>query len=55
VLGDDPGDKAHPHFYCDEGALRVLHDPWFELFDLDEVEQRGKAGAWHWQFVMRRR
>ncbi len=55
VLDGDTGDKAHPHFYCDDEGLRALHDPWFELLDLEEVEQQGKAGAWHWQFAMRRR
>jgi SAM-dependent methyltransferase len=55
VVDGDAGDKAHPHFYCDEDGLLALHEPWFELRDVEEVEQQGKAGAWHWQFVMRRR
>ncbi len=55
VLDGDAGDKSHPHFYCDEVGLRALHDPWFELLELDEVEQQATPGAWHWQFVTRRR
>jgi SAM-dependent methyltransferase len=55
VDDDDKGDKAHPHYYCDESGLRALHEPRFELVDLEEVEQQRKAGAWHWQFVARRR
>jgi SAM-dependent methyltransferase len=55
MLDGDTGDKAHPHFYCDETALRALHEPWFDVVSVEEVEQQRTAGAWHWQFVARRR
>jgi tellurite methyltransferase len=47
----DPGDKGHPHFYCDARTLVLLHHG-FEVLELVDVEQR--PGAWHWHLVMER-
>jgi tellurite methyltransferase len=51
VDDSDPGDKGHPHFYCDARALIELHKG-FEVLALDDAEQR--PGAWHWNLVAER-
>jgi 2-polyprenyl-3-methyl-5-hydroxy-6-metoxy-1,4-benzoquinol methylase len=52
VVDDDPGDKVHPHFYCDGQTLVGLHRA-FEILDLRDHEQT--PGAYHWEFTMERR
>lgn len=47
----DPGDKGHPHFYCDARTLVELHHG-FEVLYLADVEQL--PGAWHWHLLMER-
>ena len=47
------GDRAHPHYFCDERALRGLWEPDFELEQLDEREH-GKPRSWHWELVAHR-
>jgi 2-polyprenyl-3-methyl-5-hydroxy-6-metoxy-1,4-benzoquinol methylase len=52
VVDGDPGDKGHPHFYCDGQTLVALHRG-FEIFDVRDHEQA--PGAYHWEFTMERR
>jgi SAM-dependent methyltransferase len=52
VVDDDPGDKGHPHFYCDTRTLLELHRG-FEVLDLRDREQT--PGANHWEFTLERR
>ncbi len=47
------GDRAHPHYYCDEPALRELWEPAFVLEQLGEREH-GAPGSWHWELVAHR-
>jgi SAM-dependent methyltransferase len=54
VDADDPGDKAHPHLFVDRDGLVALHEPWFDVVELVEAEQR-RPGAWHWEAVWVRR
>ena len=51
VVDTDPGDKVHPHFYCDGQTLVALHRG-FEILDLRDREQ--SPGAYHWEFTMER-
>lgn len=48
---NDPGDKRHPHFYCDARTLLELHYG-FEVLEVADVEQL--PGAWHWHLLMER-
>ena len=52
VVEGDPGDKGHPHFYCDGQTLVAMHQG-FEILDLRDHEQ--VPGAYHWEFTMERR
>jgi SAM-dependent methyltransferase len=52
VVDGDPGDKGHPHFYCDTATLIALHRG-FEVLDLRDREQ--VPGANHWEFTLERR
>lgn len=50
---DEVSDKAHPHFYCDAGALVEIFAG-FELLTLaDRVHS--KPGSWHWHLTAIRR
>jgi SAM-dependent methyltransferase len=51
VLPDDPGDKGHPHFYCDAATLLRLHAG-FEVLELRDREQT--PGQAHWEFIFER-
>ena len=51
VVEGDPGDKMHPHFYCDGQTLIAMHRS-FEVLDLSDDEQA--PGAYHWEFTMER-
>jgi tellurite methyltransferase len=51
VVDGDPGDKGHPHFYCDGQTLIAMHRG-FEVLDLRDHEQA--PGAYHWEFTMER-
>ena len=48
VVEGDPGDKVHPHCYCDGHTLMALHQA-FEVLDLRDREQA--PGAYHWEFT----
>jgi 2-polyprenyl-3-methyl-5-hydroxy-6-metoxy-1,4-benzoquinol methylase len=52
VVEGDPGDKGHPHFYCDTRTLIDLHSG-FEVLDLHDRPQT--PGAYHWEFTVERR
>jgi 2-polyprenyl-3-methyl-5-hydroxy-6-metoxy-1,4-benzoquinol methylase len=52
VVEGDPGDKGHPHFYCDTQTLIELHRG-FEVLKLHDRDQT--PGAYHWEFTMERR
>ena len=52
VVDGDPGDKGHPHFYCDTQTLIELHRE-FEILDVRDREQT--PGANHWEFTLERR
>jgi tellurite methyltransferase len=52
VVPDDPGDKSHPHFYCDGPTLLALHTG-FEVLELRDREQT--PGHHHWEFIFERR
>lgn len=54
VDADDPGDKMHPHLFVDRDQLVALHEPWFDLVELEERAQR-RPGAWHWEALWVRR
>jgi SAM-dependent methyltransferase len=46
-----PGDKAHPHFYCDAAGVVAL----FKDFEPRSLEDIGDDGSWHWHLVAERR
>lgn len=51
-VGSGPGDKDHPHYYCDARELVGVFDG-FELLSLvDRVHAR--TGSWHWHLVAER-
>lgn len=46
---DGPGDKAHPHYFCNSADLIALM-PEFEVLTLfDRVHE--KPGSWHWHLL----
>lgn len=46
---DGPGDKVHPHYFCNAADLIALM-PEFELLTLfDRVHE--KPGSWHWHLL----
>jgi hypothetical protein len=51
VVDGDPGDKGHPHFYCDTATLIAMHRG-FEVLDLRDREQT--PGAYHWEYTLER-
>lgn len=52
IVDGAPGDKAHPHFYCNAAELvKLLED--FELLSLFDREQE-KPGTWHWHLLAER-
>jgi tellurite methyltransferase len=46
VQPDGPGDKSHPHFFCDAGDLLRLHDG-LDLLSLMDADQTGNH-EYHW-------
>lgn len=50
VQPDGPGDKSHPHFFCNAAELIALL-PDFEILALEDVDNNGD---WHWHFVAQR-
>ena len=54
VDSESSSDKAHPHLFTTSADARALHDPWFEVEQMDDREQR-EPGSWHLELVMRRR
>ena len=52
VVDGDPGDKGHPHLYCNTRTLLALVSA-FDILDLRDREQG--AGAFHWEFTLERR
>lgn len=51
VQPDGPGDKIHPHFYCDAAGVVAL----FKDFEPLSLEDIGDDGSWHWHLVAERR
>lgn len=50
-INKEKGDKAHPHFYCNEKELHELFgDSAFRIIDVKEVEQ-SLMGSFHWNVV----
>ena len=49
---DGPGDKVHPHYFCNAADLIALM-PEFELFTLFD-RPHDKPGSWHWHFLAER-
>jgi 2-polyprenyl-3-methyl-5-hydroxy-6-metoxy-1,4-benzoquinol methylase len=49
---DGPGDKVHPHFFCNAADLIALM-PEFEVFTLFD-RPHDKPGSWHWHFLAER-
>ncbi len=50
---DGPGDKVHPHYFCNAADLLALM-PEFEVFTLYDREHE-KPGSWHWHMLAERR
>ena len=46
---DGPGDKVHPHYFCNAADLIALM-PEFEVFTLFD-RPHDKPGSWHWHFL----
>jgi len=46
---DGPGDKVHPHYFCNAADLMALM-PEFEVFTLFD-RPHDKPGSWHWHFL----
>lgn len=49
---DGPGDKMHPHYFCNAADLLALM-PEFEVFTLYDREHE-KPGSWHWHLLAER-
>jgi tellurite methyltransferase len=49
---EGPGDKVHPHYFCDASDLLALM-PEFEVFTLYDREHE-KPGSWHWHLLAER-
>jgi SAM-dependent methyltransferase len=49
---DGPGDKVHPHYFCNAADLIALM-PEFEVFTLFD-RPHDKPGSWHWHFLAER-
>lgn len=49
---DGPGDKIHPHYYCNGRDLLELFSA-FEVVRLEDREHE-TPGSWHWHLVMER-
>ena len=49
---DGPGDKVHPHYFCNAADLIALM-PEFEVFTLYD-RPHDKPGSWHWHFLAER-
>ena len=46
---DGPGDKVHPHYFCNAADLIALM-PQFEVLTLYD-RPHDKPGSWHWHFL----
>ena len=46
---DGPGDKMHPHYFCNAADLIALM-PQFEIVTLFD-RPHDKPGSWHWHFL----
>ena len=49
---DGPGDKVHPHYFCNAADLIALM-PEFEVVTLFD-RPHDKPGSWHWHFLAER-
>ena len=49
---DGPGDKVHPHYFCNAADLIALM-PQFEVLTLYD-RPHDKPGSWHWHFLAER-
>jgi SAM-dependent methyltransferase len=49
---DGPGDKVHPHYFCNGRDLLELFSA-FEVFRLEDREHE-TPGSWHWHLVLER-
>lgn len=49
IQPDAPGDKSHPHFFCNAAELLALF-PQFEALSLVDNEGE-KPGEWHFEFL----
>jgi len=49
---DGPGDKVHPHYFCNAADLVALM-PEFEVFTLFD-RPHDKPGSWHWHLLAER-
>jgi tellurite methyltransferase len=49
---DGPGDKVHPHYFCNAADLIALM-PEFEVVTLYD-RPHDKPGSWHWHFLAER-
>ena len=49
---DGPGDKVHPHYFCNAADLIALM-PQFEIVTLFD-RPHDKPGSWHWHFLAER-